>query len=387
MKSSKWSAVGASVVVAALLLSACAQDADDDATETGTEGVSEEDSEEPAADADESEDADDVDASPDDMPAPFDSGDATIAIVQQSGAGDYFQQFLNGTRQQADLLGVELDVYDAQGDDATQSTQLDQAIASAPDGIIVRHGLPDTMCPGINDATDAGIPVVVYDIEIRECAPDAVQSQQSDSLMASLVLDQMLEDVGADVPVGYVNVLGIAPLDRRHAVWEEYKEEHGWDELFMTGTFTNSTATDTAPMVDNALRANDEVVAIYSPYDEFAKGVLSALEQQPDLADQVLVYAADVSTANIELMIADGSPWVATGATDPNAIGAAIVRTLALHMAGELGESLVEIPPILITQDYLRDNGITNMDELRAEAPELSIGDISSADWVESAQF
>ncbi|MCC5949912.1 MAG: substrate-binding domain-containing protein [Nitriliruptoraceae bacterium] len=379
MKSFRRPVVGASVLVAALLLSACAQDSGDDAADAGSDDAASEDA---GDDAD-----DDAPAASGDAPAPFDSGDATIAIVQQSGAGDYFQQFLNGTRQQAELLGVSLDVYDAQGDDATQATQLDQAIASSPDGIIVRHGLPDTMCPGINDAIEAGIPVVVYDIEIRECAPDAVQSQQSDALMASLVLDQMLEDVGADVPVGYVNVLGIAPLDRRHAVWEDYKAEHGWDELFMTGTFTNSTATDTAPMVDNSLRANDEVVAIYSPYDEFAKGVLSALEQQPELQDRVLVYAADISTADIELMVADGSPWVATGATDPNAIGAAIVRTLALHMAGELGESLVEIPPILITQDFLRDNGITNMDELRAQAPELSIGDVSSADWIESAQF
>ena len=30
-------------------------------------------------------------------PAPFDAGEVKIAIVQQSGQGDYFQQYLNGT--------------------------------------------------------------------------------------------------------------------------------------------------------------------------------------------------------------------------------------------------------------------------------------------------
>ena len=44
------------------------------------------------------------------------------------------------------------------------------------------------------------------------------------------------------------------------------------------------------------------------------------------------VYGADISTADIELMSAPDSPWVATGATDPNAIGAAVVRLSLIHI-------------------------------------------------------
>lgn len=319
-------------------------------------------------------------------PAPFDGDGVNIAIVQQSGQGDYFQQYLNGTRQQVEALGGELAVFDAQGDNATQASQLDQAIASSPDGIIVRHGFPDTLCPGVNKAIEAGIPVIIYDVEIQECAPDAIQTQQSDVEMASLVLDQMVEDVGSDVNVGYVNVAGIAPLDRRDGVWQEYKADNNWTELFKTGTYTNSSATDTAPMVSNALKANPDVAAIYAPYDELTKGTLSALEQNPDLTD-VLVYGADISTADIELMKAEGSPWVATGATDPNAIGATVTRTLALHMAGELEETKVEFPPILITADFLRENDVNNMEDLRAAEPALNISDVSSADWIPTVTF
>lgn len=319
-------------------------------------------------------------------PAPFDGDGVSIAIVQQSGQGDYFQQYLNGTRQQVEALGGELSVFDAQGDNATQASQLDQAISSSPDGIIVRHGFPDTLCPGVNKAIEAGIPVIIYDVEIQECAPDAIQTQQSDIEMASLVLDKMVEDVGSDVNVGYVNVAGIAPLDRRDGVWQEYKSENNWTELFKTGTYTNSSATDTAPMVSNALKANPDVAAIYAPYDELTKGTLSALEQNPDLTD-VLVYGADISTADIELMKAEGSPWVATGATDPNAIGAAVTRTLALHMAGELDETKVEFPPILITADFLRENDVNNMEDLRAAEPALNIADVSSADWIPTVTF
>ncbi|CAN5139743.1 substrate-binding domain-containing protein [soil metagenome] len=321
-------------------------------------------------------------------PAPFDKPGVKIAIVQQSGQGDYFQQYLNGTKKQAAALGVDLSVFDAQGDNATQATQLDQAIASGVAGIVVRHGFPDTLCPGVNKALQAGIKVVIYDVEIQKCAPDAVQTQQSDAKMAGLVLDQMVTDIGTGKNVGYVNVAGIAPLDRRDKVWRDYVPKESWKQLFYTGTFTNSTATDTAPMVSNALRANPDVAAIYAPYDELSKATLSALEQNPNLKGKVKVYGADISTADIELMTAADSPWVATGATDPNAIGAAVLRTLALNMAGTVTKgATVDFPPILITQDFLRSKNIRNMVDLRAAEPSLNISDISSADWIPTVAF
>ena len=374
MKSNKVLIAGLAASV--LVLAACSQGSADDAeNDGGTTTATEE-----AA----TEEADVVDAAAD-APAPFDGEGIEIAIVQNSGQGDYFQQYLNGTRQQVEALGAELSVFDATGDNATQATQLDQAIAAGVDGIIVRHGFPDTLCPGVNNAIEQGIPVVIYDVEIQECAPDAIQTQQSDAVMAKLVLDRMLEDIGTDQKVGYVNVAGVAPLDRRDVVWREYLDTNGWEELFKTGTYTASSATDSAPMVDNALKSNSDVVAVYAPYDELTKATLSALEQNPDL--DVKVYGADISAADIELMTAENSPWIATGATDPNAIGAAVVRTLALHMAGELTETKVEFPPILVTQEFLLENDVKNMDDLRAAEPALNIADVMSADWIPTVTF
>lgn len=321
------------------------------------------------------------------LPAPFSKGQVHMAIVQNTGQGDYFQQYLNGTKQQAEALGMKLDVYDAQGDNATQASQLDQAIASGVAGIVVRHGFADTLCPGVNKAMAQGIKVVIYDVEIQKCAPKAVQTQQSDAIMAGLVLDQMLKEGGTNQAVGYVNVAGIAPLDRRDAVWRKSLTANGWTQLFKTGKYTPSTATDTTPMVDSALKANPTVTAVYAPYDELTKATLSALKENPALAGKVKVYGADISTADIELMVADGSAWMATAATDPNAIGAAVLRTLALNLAGELKTLNVEFPPILVTQDFLRKNAIKNMDDLRAKEPALNISDVSSAPWISSVKF
>jgi len=319
------------------------------------------------------------------LPAPFSAGQVHIALIQQSGGGDYFQQYLNGVKLQSATLNVKLDVYDALGDNATQAAQLDQAIATKPDGIIITHGLPDTLCPGINKAIDAGITVVIYDVIIQTCAPRAIQTQQSDALIASLVLDQMKSDLGQGATVGYVNVAGIAPLDRRDAVFQQYVTDNNWTVAFKTGKYTDSSNSDSVPLVYAALQANPNVTGLYCPYDELAKACVTALQQAK--MTNVKVYGADISDADIGIMKADGSPWVATGTTDPNAIGAADTRIMFLALAGQLNTLTVDFPPILVTQQMLIDNNINNMSDLRKAEPTLNIADIASAPWIPAIVF
>lgn len=363
------------VAVFALLLTGCTQQASEDAGSSDS-GSSTDSS---------STDTGETTEPTSDAPAPFD-GDVKIAVVENSGAGDYFQQFRNGYTQQFDAMGVEYEIYDAQADNAKQATDMETAIGSGVDAIIVRHGNADTMCPLINDALDAGIPIVIYDIATAECAPRGIETSQSDSALAETVLTQMAADMGTDVNVGYVNVFGIAPLDRRHVVWEEFKADNNWTEDFFVGRFTNSVATDNAQLVDAALKANTDVTAIFAPYDEFTKGVVSAIEQN-DMEGQVSAYGIDISNADIEVMTAPDSPWKATAGTDPNAIGAVVARTMMMHLAGELDDNQYQFPGALITQDFLLENDIANMDDLRANLPELGITDVMSADWIPVVSF
>ena len=319
-------------------------------------------------------------------PAPFSEGTVKIAVVQNSGAGDYFQQWTNGAKQQADAIGIEYTWYDAQADNAKQASDMETAIGSGVDGIVVDHGQTDTMCPLINEALEKGIKVVIYDIAIAECAPEAVQTQQSDASLADLSLGQMLADIGKDQPVGYVNVLGIAPLDRRHVVWEQYKTDNNWEEIFFVGEFTNAVATDNAQLVDAALKANPDIRAIFAPYDELTKGSVSAINDN-GLADKIWAYGIDISNADIEVMTAEGSPWKATATTDPNAIGAAVMRTMALELAGQQDSRSVDFPGVLVTQQFLLDNKITNMESLRAAMPELNLTSVQAADWIPVVSF
>lgn len=103
-----------------------------------------------------------------DMPAPFDNAGAVkIALVRYLSTGDFFQAYLGGVEAQADALGVDLRVFDSRQDAALQADMVDQAIALGVDGIVIQHGLTESMKEAAQRAVDAGIKVVAFDVNVE----------------------------------------------------------------------------------------------------------------------------------------------------------------------------------------------------------------------------
>ena len=124
-----------------------------------------------------------------DKPAPFDKpGQVKIALVRYLSTGDFFQAYLAGVQSQAKALGVDLRVLDSKQDAALQADMVDQAIALGVNGIIIQHGLTESMKDAAQRAVDAGIKVVAFDVNVEN--PKIPQIEQSDRDLARLALEQ-----------------------------------------------------------------------------------------------------------------------------------------------------------------------------------------------------
>ncbi|WP_099825425.1 substrate-binding domain-containing protein [Oceaniglobus indicus] len=316
-----------------------------------------------------------------DMPAPFDNAaDVKIALVRYLSTGDFFQAYLSGVEKQAAALGVDLRVLDSRQDAALQADMVDQAIALGVDGIIIQHGLTESIKEVAQRALDAGIKVVAFDVDVEnEAIP---QIEQSDYQLGKLALDQAIEDNGTEWQAGYVYVPGIAPLDRRDVAWQEVKEANpGIEEVAQFGTLDNPIANSVANQARSVLQANPNITVMFAPFDEFAKGVKIAVDEA-GLTQDIKIYSADISTADISAMREPDSAWVATVATNPAVVGEVSVRTLAMMLAGEEPGASVVVPPTLITQKMLNDGDISNMEELGASVPSFAHADVAMPDWM-----
>lgn len=315
------------------------------------------------------------------MPAPLDNaGDVKIALVRYLSTGDFFQAYLSGVEKQAEAIGLDLRVFDSRQDAALQADMVDQAIALGVDGIIIQHGLTESMQEAAQRAVDAGIKVVAFDVNVEnEAIP---QIEQSDYLLGKLALEQAIKDNGTEWKAGYVYVPGIAPLDRRHVAWEEVKAANpGIIEKAQMGTLDNPIANSNANQARSVLQANQDISVFFAPYDEFAKGVKIAVDEA-GLSTDVSIYSADVSTADISAMREADSAWKATVATNPAVVGEVSVRSLAIMLTGGNPGAQVVVPPTLITQAFLNDKDIKNMSDLSANMPQFAHADVAMTDWM-----
>lgn len=300
----------------------------------------------------------------------------SISLVRQLGTGDYYEQWLSGAQAEAKTLGVKLTTYDADGDNAKQALNLQQATATKPGAIILDHGFTDSLKAPTKAAIDAKIPIVSFDVDTGNSGVTTVD--QSDATIAKDITDKLVSDTGGTAQVIYAYVAGYAPLDKRDAVWKDVKAKNpGLKQVAQVGVVNDSTAAQTADQVKAALQAHPGVTAILAPYDEFAKGAVQAVNELK-LNDTVTVYGADISNADITAMTAASSPWVATAATDPANVGAVTVRAAYLKATGGSVDSTIEVPPALITQDVLRSKKITTVPDLVKAFPDLSTPTIAA---------
>jgi simple sugar transport system substrate-binding protein len=315
------------------------------------------------------------------LPAPFNKpGSVRMALVRYLSTGDFFDSYLAGAKEQAEALGVDLQVFDSRQDAERQAKMVDQAIALGVDGIIIQHGPTDPLKAAAQRAVDAGIKVVAFDVNVEN---DKIpQIEQSDRDLARLVLEQAIRDNGESFKAGFVYVAGIAPFDRRNETWKAFKAKYpGIQEVATFGTMDNPIAGSIAAQARLALAAHPEITVIFAPYDEFARGVKTAVDDAK-LSSQIKIYSADISTPDIIAMREPGSSWAATAATNPAVVGRVSVRALAMLLAGEDPGRNIIVPPTLITQVQLRDADIKDMESLGTKLPQFYRADVALPAWM-----
>ncbi|MFM0739623.1 substrate-binding domain-containing protein [Paraburkholderia xenovorans] len=318
-----------------------------------------------------------------DAPAPFDKGGVKVALVNYLSTGDFFQAYEAGAQKQAKALGIDLRIYEGRQDAAEQREQIQQAISLGVSAIIVNHGLPESLKDVVQRALDKGIKVVAFDVDLGN--PKVPQIEQSDHDLAALLLDQAVKDNGDAFAAGYVYVAGFAPLDRRDAVWRDFKTAHPKvQEKARWGTVDNPIAQSVANQAAAAYRAHPEIRVVFAPYDEFARGAKLAADEA-NLSSKLRIYSADISTSDIEAIRAPNSAWVATAATNPAVVGAVSVRAAALLLAGQQPEHRIVVKPTLITRDDLVKNNIRTIAELGQKFSAFRASDAATAAWIPAA--
>ena len=372
----------------------------------------------------------------------------TIHVVMSITTGDYFTQLIEGIKLQATQIGaggVNVVVSSADGDQVKQAELITNAASQDPSaaiiGILTVDGSADTLCNAISNAlNNTDIQIVSFDFDGEPCSPRHILTSQADSDMASFVLTEAIAQQGQNINVGYVNDLNYAPLMNRNEVWESYKEMNNWNQVFFVENAAQfNDAMDLQNAIEEAITSVEgNVDFIYAPWDYLSINTVEAIKATSTTGSSIAVYGADINTQDIQVMTTTDSPWKATAGGDPRAIGASLARMVAIAAAAgdvvnditsleipseisdlfpseisnvlndvdvvedvaseldtiegevvgllnDIGRRYVKIPSILVTQELLVKNGVSNMEELNAVLPELTLPDFMQVCWIGNA--
>ncbi len=284
------------------------------------------------------------------IPAAVDGG-LEVALVTRITTGSWYETYAKAVKAEVEGLGGTLQVLDSNNDLAKFASNIDTAVNSGVDVLLINNGTADALNDSVQRALDAGIPVVTYDSDIT--LPGVSSINQDDAALATNGLTALAEDFNGDAGIVVLSVAGYAPLDRRLAAVNEFTAKNtGIKVVTQTGTVSGSAALDTAAQIAALLTANQpggEIDAIWGHWNEFTRGAFTALEEagRKDIA----VYTVDLTDQELPYFWNEAVDFRAASATNPATIGRSQVRQAWVKAAGQQVGDLLVTPALIKKSD------------------------------------
>jgi len=268
----------------------------------------------------------------------------TFALVQINQQALFFNDMNRGAQEAADAAGAELLIFNANNDPAAQNSAIETYIQEGVDGIAVVAIDVNGIMPAVQQAVDAGIPVVAIDAIL----PEGPQSAQIgvDNAQAGADLAAVVNGAADATKLGIVGALNSFIQNVRKDGFEGALDAA---KVTVAGTVDGQNVQDTAlGAAENLITANPDLTAIYATGEPALLGAIAAVESQGRQAD-VAVYGWDLTAQAIAGI--DAGYVKAVIQQDPAGMGAAAVEALGTLADGGTVEPVISVPVTIVTQE------------------------------------
>lgn len=274
----------------------------------------------------------------------------TFALVQINQQALFFTQMNEGAQKAADAAGVNLVIFNANNDAAAQNSAIETYIQQKVDGLAVVAIDVNGIMPAVQQAADAGIPVVAIDAILPEGPQKAqigVDNGKAGADMGAFFLDYIKANAGGKAKLGIVGALNSFIQNVRQEGFE--KKLEGVDGIEKAGVVDGQNIQDNAlAAAENLITGNPDLTAIYATGEPALVGAVAAVESQGK-QDTVKVFGWDL-TAQVIAGI-DAGYVAAVVQQDPGLMGAAAVDALKTLSEGGTVEKTISVPVTIVTKE------------------------------------
>jgi ribose transport system substrate-binding protein len=274
------------------------------------------------------------------------AGGKKIGLASREITNDYNRGIIDGARKVLEAAGDTVVVADGQADPRKHNDNIENLINSHVDGIIIQLGDAQQLAPVVAKANAAGIPVVTTSVGAKtEGALTDVGGDEA--LMGTLMSRALLSSINYQGDVYVVWVPGAPLLETRKRILEAMIKDYPKVKLHEVPT-EHSPAKVQSQMED-ILTANPDpgsIAAVWGAYDLLTSGAVQAIRQAG--RNEIKVASIDGDRVGFQMLLEDGSPFVATVAQDVPHIGELAGQTMLQALDGKK-----DFPSSMFTDAYV----------------------------------
>lgn len=274
------------------------------------------------------------------------AADKTFALVQINQQALFFNEMNRGAQEAADAAGVDLVIFNANNDPASQNSAIETYITQGVDGIAVVAIDVNGVMPAVEQAVEAGIPVVAIDAILPE-GPQSSQIGVDNEKAGADMGAKMLSEMGGTAKVGIVGALNSFIQNVRQKGFED--SVAGTDGVEVAGVVDGRNIQDNAlAAAENLITANPDLTAIYATGEPALLGAIAAVESQGK-QDDIKIFGWDLTATVIDAI--DAGFVVAVVQQDPSLMGGAAVEALMTLSDGGSVDPVLSVPVEIVTSE------------------------------------
>jgi ribose transport system substrate-binding protein len=276
-----------------------------------------------------------------------------IGLAAREITNDYNRDIIAGATAVLKAAGAEIVVTDGGTDPRKHNENIESLINSGVAGIIVQLGDPQQLAPVVAKANAAGIPVITTSVGSKTAGAIA-DVGGDESLMAAMLARSLLSSIDYKGNVVAFWVPGAPLLETRKRVFEAVVADY--PNVKVQWMPTEHSAAKVQTQMEDLLTASPEkgsIAGVWGAYDLLVSGAVEAIRRTG--RDEIKVASIDGDRIGFQMLLDEGSPFVATVVQDVPAIGKLAAEALVAAVGGKK-----EFPSAIFTEVYIatHHNGV-----------------------------
>ena len=270
----------------------------------------------------------------------------TLGLVLSTLNNPFFVTLRDGAQEAADAAGVQLIVVDAQDDSARMISGIEDLISRQVSALLINPTDSDAVVPAIQKANDAGIPV--FTVDRGASGGQVVSHIASDNVAGGRMAAEFLcEAIGGQGNV--VELQGIAGSSAardRGQGFNEYMSSECTGATIVAQQTANFNRDEGLTVFENILQAQPEIAGVFAHNDEMILGAIQAAEAAGRTG---IVFVGFDAIDDAVQAVSDGK-LAATVAQQPALMGQLGVETAVDHLNGTSVPDNIPVDLSLVTE-------------------------------------